>query len=236
MRGCHSVSRNLLIATALIVGMLGFLPTPASMAKQETPILGLSWGPNQRGYGEPRPASIFNGGDPTGEVNRIEWKRWGSKRSVGWGRGFFVWPGFSVANGQRARARVVAFNLGNCGGRRAYRSLVWFFPRYGEKFHRQTAINACTGRRQSSSKSRDCRDVYVTRDVLAEEISTFNLKCEIARRLIAGSYGAFRRYTYDGGRYRRGEYYCGTEGYGVLSPPVFYRCARDLQSVSFGIR
>lgn len=220
----------------LAVGALTVQSTVDAAVRDETPTLGQTWGTNQLGYGAPHPATIFNGGDPTGEVHHIDWRRWGSKRAVGWGTGFFVWPGFSVANGQPARARVVAFNLGSCGGRRAYESLVWFFPKYGQKFHRQTAIDACTGHRRSFSRSRDCRDVSVTPYVRAEEITSFNLKCRAARHLIASSYGAFRRYTYDGGRYRHGKYYCGTEGYGELSPPVLYRCARDLRSVSFAIR
>jgi hypothetical protein len=109
----------------------------------EVPLLGAEWGPNQKGYGQPHPTTIFNGGDPTGLVTHIRWQSWGAQTAVGEGTGWYA-PG-TVADGHKASARVVAFSLGTCNGYRTYTAIEWYFPQYGESFNPRSYINVCTG-------------------------------------------------------------------------------------------
>lgn len=99
------------------------------------PTLGTVWAPNQQGYGEVAPTTIFNGGDPTGLVSNITWDNWGASRATGTGTGLWVDPRKSVADGQRLRATVVAYDLGTCKGRPAYLHVTWYFPSKGESFN-----------------------------------------------------------------------------------------------------
>src|SRR6516165_11242986 len=78
------------------------------------------------GFGEVRPARIFNGGDPTGLVTQIVWTSWGGPRAVGTGTSDYVRPSQSVATGSQQRAIVVAFSLGSCHGKRMYRAVEWY--------------------------------------------------------------------------------------------------------------
>jgi hypothetical protein len=109
----------------------------------EVPLLGVEWGPSQKGYGQPHPSTIFNGGDPTGLVTNIRWSSWGGQTAIGEGTALYA-PGI-VANGHREPARVVAFSLGMCNGYRAYTAIEWYFPQHGQKFNPRTYINICTG-------------------------------------------------------------------------------------------
>lgn len=115
-------------------------------AAQSTPILG---GPSvpriQQGYGQVRPARIFNGGDPTGLVYGIHWSSWGGAQAIGTGEGLYVGPHEDVAHGQRAVMTIVAFHLGTCRGRAAYDAIEWYSPAHGGTFSSGTYIDACTG-------------------------------------------------------------------------------------------
>jgi hypothetical protein len=113
-------------------------PTPAVV-----PVLGHKQGPYQDGYGDPRPTTIFNGGDPTGLVKSIHWFSWGGSMATGDGTALYA-PGI-VADGSMEPAKVVAFNLGMCHGKLAYRAVEWYLPQHGGHFDRHTYINACTG-------------------------------------------------------------------------------------------
>jgi hypothetical protein len=97
------------------------------------------------GFGQVRPATIFNGGDPTGLVAHITWKSWGSAKASGTGRSDYVGPSQSVATGTEERATVVAFNLGTCHGRLMYRAVEWYFPQHGQAFDPHRYENICTG-------------------------------------------------------------------------------------------
>lgn len=110
------------------------------------PTLGLVWGPGgQQGYGTVRPETVFNGGDPTGLVQHINWYSWGGATAVGTGTAEYVAPGQSVAQGTAQPASIVAFDLGTCGGHPAYRAIEWWFPAHGGAFKSTTYINDCTG-------------------------------------------------------------------------------------------
>ena len=116
---------------------------PPSTELLRIPVLGRQWGRGQNGYGQAKPPTIFNGGDPTGLVDNITWVTWGSDRATGTGLGYF--PRRTVADSTRERATVVAFNLGTCGGVPMYQAVEWFFPQEGGSFDPNTYINICTG-------------------------------------------------------------------------------------------
>lgn len=129
---------------------LAFALAAASLAacshnSTSAPILGLRWAPSQQGYGEVKPLSIFNGGDPTGRVTNIRWRSWGASKAVGSGTGWYVGQNQSVAGGQLEPATIVAWNRGLCRGRLAYQAIEWYFPRQGQSFDPTTYINICTG-------------------------------------------------------------------------------------------
>jgi hypothetical protein len=107
------------------------------------PTLGRAWGSFQKGYGQPHPTYIYNGGDPSGLVTAARWRSWGSPTAVGTGRALYVTT--SVAAAPQKMARVVAFNLGMYGVTLAYRAIEWYFPQYGQAFDRRNYINICTG-------------------------------------------------------------------------------------------
>ena len=60
------------------------------------------------GFGSAEPPKIFNGGDPTGLVTKIQWSGWGGPRATGTGLAEYIGPGQSVATGRQAKATVVA--------------------------------------------------------------------------------------------------------------------------------
>jgi len=106
--------------------------------------LGQAWGPDQAGYGQVRPSIINNGGDPTGVVSEIEWQSWGGPQAIGQGTSDYVTANEPVAAGMPAPATVVAFDLGKCRGRLAYRAIEWYFPEHAETFDSRQYINTCT--------------------------------------------------------------------------------------------
>ena len=97
------------------------------------------------GFGQVRPARIFNGGDPTGLVTHIVWNSWGDPRAVATGESEYVGPSQSVATGTEEPATVVAFNLGTCDGKLMYRAVEWYFPEHGQKFDPSQYEDICAG-------------------------------------------------------------------------------------------
>jgi hypothetical protein len=102
---------------------------------REAPILGKTWGLYQKGYGEVKPETIFNGGDPTGLIEHIQWQSWGGPEAIGYGTSSYVPYGKSVAgNSTKERATVVAYKLETCDGKPSYLAVQWYFPQHGEKY------------------------------------------------------------------------------------------------------
>ena len=97
------------------------------------------------GFGQVKPAKIFNGGDPTGLVTRLIWSSWGGRRAVGTGLGDYVGQGQSVASGTQKQVTVIAFHLGTCHGTRMYQAVEWYFPGQGQAFDPTHYENICTG-------------------------------------------------------------------------------------------
>jgi hypothetical protein len=97
------------------------------------------------GFGQVKPARVFNGGDPTGLVTHITWQTWGGPTAVGTGTGDYVGARQTVAEGRLETARIVAFDLGPCGGKLMYRAVEWFFPRHGQAFNPGRYEDICNG-------------------------------------------------------------------------------------------
>ncbi|MBV8216956.1 MAG: hypothetical protein JO325_00715 [Solirubrobacterales bacterium] len=136
--------RKATVVAMMAIAVLG-IGAQASAAGH-IPILAGPWAPGQKGYGHVKPATIFNGGDPTGLVKAIHWKSWGQRRAIGTGTALWVGPHQFVAQGKFENgASIVLFQLGRCDGRLAYNAIEWYFPQHGQKFSPGTYINACTG-------------------------------------------------------------------------------------------
>jgi hypothetical protein len=118
-------------------------PSPASAV----PTLGQLAGvfAHGTGFGQVKPAKIFNGGDPTGLVTHVVWTSWGGERAVATGVSDYVGPDQSVADGTEERVTVVAFRLGTCDGKLMYQAVEWYFPQHGQTFHAGQYEDICTG-------------------------------------------------------------------------------------------
>jgi hypothetical protein len=210
----------------------------AAHAAAATPslVLGGPWGTSQKGYGKARPATIFNGGDPTGLVEHIRWKHWGGATAIGSGRAYFVWPGQGVASGStRARAVVVAFGRRRCHGRRVYQHLTWYFPAYGEQLHRADAYDLCA-KNVYPEPQRDtaCADVTLPSGTVARTVRVQRMSCADAANVIAAS--AADRYAAAGGRFRSAAFRCGSDGaVAGIDGTATFECRLDRSSVLFSI-
>ncbi len=107
-------------ATAVLVG-LAIAGAPFASADPQ-PTLGRVWAPSVRGYGTVRPARVFNGGDPTGDIWDITWSSWGGEQATGAGTSYWVPPGAGVAGSVKEPATIVAYNLGTCDGQLMYQA------------------------------------------------------------------------------------------------------------------
>jgi len=97
------------------------------------------------GFGQVKPARIFNGGDPTGLVTHVVWTSWGGAQAVATGVSDYVGPGQSVATGTEEPVTVMAFDLGTCDGKLMYQAVEWYFPQHGQAFDAGRYQNICTG-------------------------------------------------------------------------------------------
>ncbi|HTW18655.1 MAG TPA: hypothetical protein VME70_00405 [Mycobacteriales bacterium] len=100
----------------------------AGSTTAQTPVLGVhhSFGPDSKGWGTARPKTLFNGGDPSGDITHIHWTSWGGKTAHGRGKNSVVKPAGGYYHKQ-VTIRLRATDLGTCksSGKRAYRHL-WF--------------------------------------------------------------------------------------------------------------
>jgi hypothetical protein len=204
------------VLLAVPVCALGFnsqsLQAVARAAAGPAPQLGREYHPGLTGFGHVRPQEIFLGGDPTGLVRHIHWSGWGRGQAVGSGEAEYDWPGTSVAaNGLTSGARVVAFHLGTCRGRRSYNALEWYFPKYGQLFDPHRYIDACTGESVGVPNPVSCPDVTLEDGAgTATTVIVSGLSCEGASHLIAEAPVA--QYVPEGGRFMQSGFRCGTEG------------------------
>jgi hypothetical protein len=98
-----------------------------------------------QGFGQVKPAKIFNGGDPTGLVTNVVWSSWGGAQATATGTAEYAGPNQSVASGTEETATVVAFDLGTCDGKYMYQAVEWYFPQHKQAFNPNTYENICTG-------------------------------------------------------------------------------------------
>jgi hypothetical protein len=123
-------------------------PQASGAAPAALPVLGRLAGvfTQGQGFGQVKPAEIFNGGDPTGLVTKLTWSSWGGSQAVGSGVSDYVGPGQSVATGKQKPVTVVAFKLGTCHGTLMYKAVEWYFPKEGQAFSPGQYENICSGR------------------------------------------------------------------------------------------
>jgi hypothetical protein len=98
-----------------------------------------------QGFGQVKPARIFNGGDPTGLVTQVVWRSWGGGQAVATGISDYVGPNQTVAEGRQEPVTVVAFDLGICDRRLMYRAVEWYFPQHKQAFDPGRYEDICTG-------------------------------------------------------------------------------------------
>ncbi|MGH3275090.1 MAG: hypothetical protein ACRDNZ_12310 [Streptosporangiaceae bacterium] len=148
---------NQLTVAGLVIGGLAVVAGCASPAAPSspdggsapsgTPSLGRPAGvfAHGSGFGQVRPAEIFNGGDPTGLVTKVTWKSWGGPTATGTGTSVYVADDQPVADGTQQSVTVVAFKLGTCGGKLMYQAVEWYFPQHGQSFSPVRYENICAG-------------------------------------------------------------------------------------------
>ena len=142
------------LATPLASAAPGTPPPPGTSASPQSspapaavPVLGRQAGifAQGQGFGQVKPAKIFNGGDPTGLVTGVVWSSWGGPRATASGTSDYVGNGQSVASGTQKPVTVVAFKLGTCHGTLMYKAVEWYFPGEGGAFNPHQYENICTG-------------------------------------------------------------------------------------------
>jgi hypothetical protein len=107
------------------VGRLRVVPVPSKVAST-SPVMGVkhTFGPDSTGWGQVRPAHLFNGGDPSGDISKIHWSSWGGKVAAGLGKNAIFKPGGGYYP-KPVKIQLRASDLGRCtpGGRLTYRRL-----------------------------------------------------------------------------------------------------------------
>jgi hypothetical protein len=90
------VPRRLSLIPALLLALTAavvLLPSAVATAAAE-PVLGSPshLAPAAKGFGKAAPHYVFNGGDPSGEVARLEWRHWGAATAKGRGVTWLLRP------------------------------------------------------------------------------------------------------------------------------------------------
>jgi hypothetical protein len=115
LQGVRSLRLLALSAPLLAAVLLAATLTSVTAAADNEPVLGSPshYAPAGRGWGKPHPGYVFNGGDPSGEVAKLRWRRWGQPAAIGHGVTWLLRP----QGGYYARpGRIVlrAEQLGTC--------------------------------------------------------------------------------------------------------------------------
>lgn len=103
----------------------------SSAGAAANPVLGAKAfaAPYGEGFGTVEPHTIFNGGDPSGQVTKIHWSGWGNPTAIGYGRNPIFKPGGGYYR-KLARIELRATDLGKCGKVRAYTKLEVRVPKH----------------------------------------------------------------------------------------------------------
>jgi hypothetical protein len=133
------------VSAGLVVFVLVLVFVPAALAGRVRPVLGWSHAfRDGRGFGVVQPRTVYLGGDPTGEVSKLHWQRWGSSKTTGVGQGWC--PGESVASGHYCTASLHLYDLASCHGHGAYSMMVFYFkPSPRRRWTVGAKLNVCTG-------------------------------------------------------------------------------------------
>jgi hypothetical protein len=138
-------------AAVCLVAVTGALAGAAASAGGDRVVLGSEeFAPNGKGFGKPKPRTIFNGGVPSGLVEKIRWKQWGNATARGRGLGNQYKPGGGYYR-KPVKVRLRATRIGTCPGsdRRAYTKLRARFQkrpggRFGKWFSWSGADTICS--------------------------------------------------------------------------------------------
>lgn len=143
-RGTVQVNDLINHRTVSVTAGHSYLASALTTPKNKVPVLGHATF-RTRGFGHAHPREIsFGGADPVFVVEDIHWTRWGPPRAVGDGTGWYLPPGIkSISEGHAAPAKVIAYDLGTCHGKLAYRKLEWFFPAHGGHFNPNRGNDVC---------------------------------------------------------------------------------------------
>jgi hypothetical protein len=122
-----SPSRILALATPLLAALFvaATLAPVVHADAAEEPALGSPGhlAPAAKGWGKPHPGYVFNGGDPSGEVAKLEWRHWGQPTATGRGVTWLLRPEGGYYN-RPGRIVLRAEGLGSCpDGTAAYTRL-----------------------------------------------------------------------------------------------------------------
>ena len=130
------VDRSIPVPVAPISPYVGGIPTLGQLA-------GTFF--DGEGFGQVRPTTVFNGGDPTGNVTDVAWSSWGGPTAMGSGMNDWVGPNQSVADGTEEPVTIEAFDRETCEGKPMYGAVEWYFPQHGEHFDPRNYEDICTG-------------------------------------------------------------------------------------------
>ncbi len=75
--------KHVVLAMALLA--LVFAGTAVAAGGSRVVLGSKAFAPMGKGFGTVAPREIFNGGDPSGLVEKIKWSHWGQRSATGWG-------------------------------------------------------------------------------------------------------------------------------------------------------
>ena len=112
------------MALAFVAGLALCLPGVGATASAPVVLGAKAFAPVGKGFGTAKPKEIFNGGDPSGLVQNITWRNWGSSTATGTGKTSIFKPTGGYYP-HLVAAELRASNLGHCTahGPLAYRRL-----------------------------------------------------------------------------------------------------------------
>lgn len=122
-----------LAGAAAVAVVLAF--AAAAPASAPVPVLGASF-IQSKGFGHAHPSQIIYGGTAiTFNLNHVRWKHWGARQATATADGWYVPPGKAISGGHVVKERLVAYDLGTCKGKYAYRRMSRYAPSLGQRFH-----------------------------------------------------------------------------------------------------
>jgi hypothetical protein len=128
------VGKRLGAAAALFVAALSLTVITSASGHESAslPVLGSPGAAiGGKGFGAVKPRTVYLGGDPTGDFQKLGWHGWGENKSTGYGRGYYPPPGKPVSDAISVPVALHAYSLGTCKGHLAYRRLSIFFKYQG---------------------------------------------------------------------------------------------------------